>query len=71
MVSGAHPLGQCSAGVPARLEKSVPVDSFAGTVEVRWAPEEAVPHKALPDFGARWTIGSSLRAEVLPAVGSA
>lgn len=41
-VSGAHPLGERSAGVPALLEESVPLDSFAGKVEVRWAPEEAV-----------------------------
>ena len=51
MVTGAHPLGERSAGVQARLEKSVPVDSFAGKVEVRWAPEEAVtPLGQLPFF---------------------
>ncbi len=50
-VSGAHPLGERSSGVPARLEESVPVDSFAGKVEVRWAPEEAVtPLGQLPFF---------------------
>ena len=50
-MSGAHPLGERSAGVAARLEESVPVDSFAGKVEVRWAPEEAVtPQGQLPFF---------------------
>ena len=50
-VSGAHPLGERSAGVPALLEESVRVDSFAGKVEVRWAPEEAVtPLGQLPFF---------------------
>ena len=50
-VSGAHPLGERSAGVPARLEELVPVDSFAGKVEVRWALEEAVtPLGQLPFF---------------------
>ena len=50
-VSGAHPLGARSTEVPARLEESVPVDSFPGTVEVRWAPEVAVtPLGQLPFF---------------------
>ena len=51
MASGAHPLGERSAGVPARLEESVPVDSFAGKVQVRWTAEEAVtPLGQLPLF---------------------
>ena len=38
-------------GFPARLAESLPVDSFAGKVEVRWAPEEAVtPPAQLPYF---------------------
>ena len=37
-VSGAHPVGERSAGVAARLEESVPVDSLARKVEVRPAP---------------------------------
>ena len=50
-VSGAHPLGERSARIPDRLEESVPVDSFAGKVEVRWAPHEAVtPLRQLPLF---------------------
>ena len=34
-VSGARPLGERLAGVPARLEKAVPIGSSAGKVEVR------------------------------------
>ena len=41
-VSGSHPLGERSAAPPARIEESVAVDSFAGKIEVRWAPDEAV-----------------------------
>ena len=50
-MSGTHPLGERSAGVPAPLAEAVPVDSFAGKVEVRWTPEEAVtPLGQLPFF---------------------
>ena len=42
MVSSAHPLGERSAALPACVEESLSVDSFAGRIEVRWAPDEAV-----------------------------
>ena len=41
-VLGAHPLGERSTGLPARVEEPLPVDSFAGKIEAQWAPEETV-----------------------------
>ena len=41
-VSSVHPPGERSASLPACVEESLWVDSFAGKIEVRWAPDEAV-----------------------------
>ena len=41
-VSGAHPVGEPAAGPPAPIEEPVALDSFAGRIEVQWAPDEAV-----------------------------
>ena len=41
-VSGAHPAGEPAAGPPAAIEEPVALDSFAGRIEVQWAPDEAV-----------------------------
>ena len=41
-VSGAHPAGEPAAGLPAPTEKPLALDSFAGRIEVKWAPDEAV-----------------------------
>ena len=50
-ISGSHALGERSAPLPARIEEALAVDSFAGKIEVRWAPDEAVaPLGQLPFF---------------------
>ena len=50
-VSGAHPVGESKTGPPARVEGPVPLDSFVGKIEVKWAPDEAVtPWGQLPFF---------------------
>lgn len=41
-VSGAHPAGEPAAGRPAPIGEPVALDSFAGRIEVQWAPDEAV-----------------------------
>ena len=50
-VSGAHPLGERSKSLPAPVGESLPVDSFAGKIEVQWAPDEAMtPQRQFPFF---------------------
>ena len=41
-VSGVHPLGEPAAGPPTPIKEPVALDSFAGRIEVQWAPDEAV-----------------------------
>ena len=72
-VSGAHPAGEPAAGPPAAIEEPVALDSFAGRIEVQWAPDEAVtalgvavarrlPDGPRPDPDVRASAsGSSLR----------
>ena len=41
-VSGLHPSGEGSRALSASVDEPLSVDSFAGRIEVRWAPDEAV-----------------------------
>ena len=50
-VSGAHPAGEPAAARPAPIGEAVALDSFAGRIEVQWAPDEAVTALGqLPSF---------------------
>ena len=42
MVSSLHPSGEGSRALSVSVDEPLSVDSFAGRIEVRWAPDEAV-----------------------------
>ncbi len=59
-ISGSHPLGERSAALAAHIEEALAVDSVAGKIEVRWAPDEAVTPPGQPPFFVDCLKGANL-----------